>query len=407
MKANIQISAPHRGVRKVRAKKPGLLCALAVSATLAITTARAAITVGFSGVLSGPQAALGQDQYDGFMLGIEQLGGVLGGQKAVVLREDDQLKPDVGAQIVQKFIEKDKVDVIVGLGFSNVLMAEHRRIRDSGVVAITTNAGPAPIAGHMCLPNLFVLSTQNDSMSEAMGQYAKEQGYKNVYLMSMNYQAGKDKLAGFKRFYNAAPLDEVYTPLGQLDYSADISRMQSRQPDALFVFYTGSVGISFARQLNQAGLMGKLPFFSEGLVDANSLAALKDQVVGAIIGRTWATVLDNPHNRQFVRAFQARYGRLPTEFAANGYDAAWLLNEAVKAQGGQVGNSAQLAAAVKAAGATFPTVRGKFRFNRNNMPVQNLYAYQVVKEGDDVTLKQLGTVFTDHEDAYVSQCAMP
>jgi len=386
---------------------PALVWTLPVALAVATAPARADITIGFSGVLSGPQAALGQDQYDGFMLGIEQLGGALGGQKAVVIREDDQLKPDVGAQIVQKFIEKDKVNVIVGLGFSNVLMAEHRRIRDSGVVAISTNAGPAPIAGRMCLPNLFVLGWQNDSMSEAMGQYVKDQGYRQVYLMSLNYQAGKDKLAGFKRFYNATPpLDEVYTPLDQLDYSADISRMQSRQPDALFVFYTGGVGISFTRQLNQAGLMGKLPFFSEGLVDANSLVALKDQVVGAIVGRTWATVLDNPHNRQFVRSFQTKYGRLPTEFAANGYDAAWLLNEAVKTQGGKVGDSRQLAAAVKAAGATFPTVRGKFRFNTNNMPVQDLHAYQVVKENGQVGLKALGTVLTDHQDAYVSQCAM-
>lgn len=98
----------------------------ALAAATALTAASAAmadIRIGFTGVLSGPQAALGQDQYDGLMLGIEQLGGSLGGQKAVVIRDDDQLKPDVGAQIVQKFIEKDKVDVIVGLGFSNVLMA--------------------------------------------------------------------------------------------------------------------------------------------------------------------------------------------------------------------------------------------------------------------------------------------
>jgi len=382
-------------------------------ATLVLTlgtvslTAHADITIGFSGVLSGPQAALGQDQYDGLMLGIAQLGGNLGGQKAIVLREDDQLKPDVGAQIVQKFIEKDKVNVIVGLGFSNVLMAEHRRIRDSGVVAISTNAGPAPIAGRMCLPNLFVLGWQNDSMSEAMGTYAKEQGYQKVYLMSPNYQAGKDKLAGFKRFYgDKAPLDETYTPLDQLDYSADISRMQARQPDALFVFYPGGVGVNFTRQLHQAGLLGKLPFLSESLIDSNSLAALKEQAVGAIFASPWTTALDNDRSRQFVRDFQATYGRLPTEFAATGFDAAMLLHEAVKAQGSQVGDSRQLAAAVKAAGATFPSLRGTFRFNRNNMPVQDFHAYEVVKEGEQVGLKPLGTILTAHQDAYAPQCPM-
>ncbi|CAB3709910.1 ABC transporter substrate-binding protein [Achromobacter sp. K91] len=384
----------------------GLSALAAVAALTVANAAMADIRIGFTGVLSGPQAALGQDQYDGLMLGIEQLGGSLGGQKAVVIRDDDQLKPDVGAQIVQKFIEKDKVDVIVGLGFSNVLMAELRRIKESGVVALSTNAGPAPIAGRMCLPNLFVLGWQNDSMSEAMGKYVKDQGYKRAYLMSSNYQAGKDKLAGFKRFYGAAPADEIYTQLGQLDYSAEISRMQSASPDALFVFYTGGVGVNFVRQLRQAGLMEKLPFFSESLIDSNTLTALKEQAVGAIYGTPWATTLDNPQNRKFVEAFKAKYGRLPSEYAVGGYDAAFLLDTAIKQQGGKVGDSKALAAAVKAAGANFPTVRGKFRFNSNNMPVQDLYAYQVVKEGDGVGLKQLAKVFTDHQDAYVADCPL-
>src|SRR5690606_33141401 len=212
------------------------------AALMAAGSAQADVKIGFSGVLSGPMAALGQDQYDGFMLAVEQLGGKLGGQPVTVLREDDQLKPDVGAQIIQKFIEKDKVDAIVGLGFSNVLMAEVRRIKDSGVLALSTNAGPAPIAGKGCMANLFVMGWQNDGMSEAMGKYAKEQGYKNVYLMTSNYQAGKDKLAGFKRFYGGEIKHEVYTPLGQLDYAAEIAAVQNAKPDALFVFYPGGVG---------------------------------------------------------------------------------------------------------------------------------------------------------------------
>jgi len=261
----------------------------------------------------------------------------------------------------------------------------------------------------MCLPNLFVMGWQNEIMSEAMGQYVKDLGHKKVYLMSLNYQAGRDSLVGFKRFYNdTPPLDEVYTPLEQLDFAADISRMQSRQPDALFVYYMGGIGINFVRQLNQAGLMGKLPFFSESLIDSSSLAALQDQAVGAIFATPWSTLLDNPRSRQFVQAFQEKYGRLPTEYAASAYDAAWVLNEALLKHmpGGAVRDHAQLAAAIKAAGSTFPTVRGKFRFNTNNMPVQSVYAYQVVKENDAVGLKPLGAVLTDHEDAYASQCAM-
>ncbi|MDX3904380.1 MAG: ABC transporter substrate-binding protein [Pigmentiphaga sp.] len=385
-------------------KKTTLAAALA--ALVFAGAAHADVKIGFSGVLSGPMAALGQDQYDGFMLAVEQLGGKFGGQPVTVLREDDQLKPDVGAQIVQKFIERDKVDAIVGLGFSNVLMAETRRIKDSGVVALSTNAGPAPIAGKSCLANLFVMGWQNDGMSEAMGKYVKDQGYKNVYLMTSNYQAGKDKLAGFKRFYGGKIANEVYTPLGQLDYAAEISAVQNAQPDALFVFYTGGIGVNFARQLHQAGLMGKLPFFSESLIDANSLAALKEQAVGAIYGTPWAPVLDNAQNKKFVQGFEAKYKRTPTEYAANAYDAAYLLDAAVRKLGGKVSDNKAFAAAVKEVGSQFPTVRGKFAFNRNNMPIQNYYAFQVVQQADGVGYKQLAQVLTDHQDAYVGECKL-
>ncbi|HLU19228.1 MAG TPA: ABC transporter substrate-binding protein [Pusillimonas sp.] len=386
--------------------KKTAIAAFAAGLFMAVPAAHADITVGFSGVLSGPQGVLGQDQRDGFLLAIEELGGKLGGQKVNVVIEDDQLKPDVGGQIVQKFLERDKVDAIVGLGFSNVLMAELRRIKDSGVVAIATNAGPGPIAGRLCAPNLFGLAWQNDTMSEAMGQYAQDVGHKNAYLMSSAYQAGKDKLNGFKRYFKGEIVNEVYTPLGQLDFSAEISALQAASPEALFVFYTGGTGVNFARQVRQAGVMGKIPVYSEGMIDSNTLVSLKNQADGNIYGATWAPVLDNPHSKKFVKAFEGKYGHTPSEYAANGYDAAYLLDTAVRKLNGDVSDRQAFVKAVKEAGSEFPTVRGKFAFNTNNMPIQNVYAFKAIGQGDDVMVKQVATVFTDHQDAYVSECDM-
>lgn len=386
--------------------KKTAIAAFAAGLFMAVPAAHADITVGFSGVLSGPQGVLGQDQRDGFLLAIEELGGKLGGQKVNVVIEDDQLKPDVGGQIVQKFLERDKVDAIVGLGFSNVLMAELRRIKDSGVVAIASNAGPGPIAGRLCAPNLFGLAWQNDTMSEAMGQYAQDVGHKNAYLMSSAYQAGKDKLNGFKRYFKGEIVNEVYTPLGQLDFSAEISALQAASPEALFVFYTGGTGVNFARQVRQAGVMGKIPVYSEGMIDSNTLVSLKNQADGNIYGATWAPVLDNPHSKKFVKAFEGKYGHTPSEYAANGYDAAYLLDTAVRKLNGDVSDRQAFVKAVKEAGSEFPTVRGKFAFNTNNMPIQNVYAFKAIGQGDDVMVKQVATVFTDHQDAYVSECDM-
>jgi branched-chain amino acid transport system substrate-binding protein len=384
--------------------KKNAIAALLASAFFCASAARADITIGFSGVLSGPSAALGQDQYDGLMLGIELLGGSLGGQKVRVIREDDQLKPEVGNLIVQKFIEKENVDVLVGLGFSNVLMAESKRIRDSGVVALTTNAGPAPLAGKMCMSNLFVMGWQNDGSSEAMGRYVQEKGYKRTYLMAPNYQAGKDKLGGFKRMYKGEVVDEIYTTLGQPDYSAELSSMQAAKPDAVFVFYPGGNGINFLQQLRGAGLMGKVALFSDSVIDSTTLVALKKQALGVVFGANWAPILENAQNKKFVQAFQAKYKRMPSEYAVSGFDAAYLLDTAVRKSGGKVPDKKAFATAVKAAGSEFPSVRGKFAFNSNNMPIQNYYAFQVIEQGSGIGFKMLAQVLTDHQDSYVGDC---
>ena len=371
---------------------------------VALQSAYADVTVGFSGPLSGPVAAVGQDQYDGFMLGIESLGKKLGGQNVNVLREDDQLKPELGNQITRKFIDRDKVDAIVGLGFSNVLMASLPRIVESGTVAIATNAGPSPLAGKGCLPNVFSTAWQNDGTAEAMGKFAQDSGYKRVYLMAPNYQAGKDYIAGFKRYYKGEVLDEVYTQVNQPDYSAEIAQLQSAGPDAVFVFYPGGMGVNFVKQFSQAGLSKRIPMLSAFTVDGTTMPALRDASVGVISGAMWDVALATPGNAEFVAAFTKKYGRTPSHYSAVGYYTARLLDIAVGKVKGNASDKAAFAAAVKAAGSELKAIRGPFKFNANNMPVQNYYAFQVAKEGSQVVIKQLGTPLQNHEDAYVSQC---
>jgi branched-chain amino acid transport system substrate-binding protein len=374
------------------------------AAVMAVTHANADVKVGFSAPLSGPVASVGQDQYDGFMLGVDLLQGKFGGQPVTVLKEDDQLKPELGNQIARKFIDRDKVDALVGLGFSNVLMASLPRITESGTVAIATNAGPSPIAGAGCIPNVFSMAWQNDGAAEAMGKYAQDAGYKKVFLLAPNYQAGKDYISGFKRMYKGQVVDEIYTQVNQPDYSAEIAQVQAAGADAVFVFYPGGMGVNFVKQFSQAGLMKKLPLLSAFTVDGTTLPSLRDAAVGSVSGAMWDVALKTPGNAEFVAAFRKKYDRTPSLYAAVGYDTARLLDIAVKKVNGKTENKAAFAAAVKAAGSELKSVRGPFSFNTNNMPVQNYYAFQAVKDGNNVTVKQLSTPLTDHHDVYAAQC---
>jgi branched-chain amino acid transport system substrate-binding protein len=381
--------------------------ALAVLAGVAFASASpltAAATIGLMAPLSGPQAIVGQDQVDGFMLAVEQLGGKLGGQLATVLKEDDQLKPEIGSQIVRKFIDKDKVDAIVGLSFSNVLMASLPRIAESGTVAITTNAGPSTLAGAGCKANVFSAAWQNDGAAEAMGKFAQDKGIKKVYLMAPNYQAGKDMLTGFKRYFKGQIVDEVYTQVNQPDYSAELAQLQSAKPDAVFVFYPGGMGVNFVKQMSQAGLMAKVPLYSVFTVDGTTLPGLRDAAVGSVSGAMWDAALDTPENKKFVEEFERKYQRTPSEYAATAYDAANILNIALgKAK---PGDAQALAIAVKAAGSEFKSVRGPFAFNNNNLPVQNYYAFETIKSGSKVVGKLVATPLTKQTDAYHAQCAL-
>lgn len=379
---------------------------LAAGLSLAALGAQAqSVKIGFMGTLSGPAGALGQDQYDAFMLGIEHLGGKLGGATVQVIKEDDQLKADLGVQLAQKLIERDKVDIITGVTFSNVMMAVHKPITDANVLLVGSNAGPSPLTGKGCHRNFFSTSWNNDSLHESMGQHANDAGYKKVYLLAPNYQAGKDALSGFKRMYKGAVVDEVYTTVNQPDYSAEIAQLQAAKPDAIYVFYPGGMGVNFVKQYQQAGLLGKLPMLSTSTVDGTTLPALKDIAVGAVTGSPYSPDIDNPQNKKFVEDFRKKYNRTPSLYAAQSYDAAMLINAALTKTGGKADNRDTLRAALKSS--EFKSVAGPFRFNTNQFPIRNFYRVDVAKDASgQAVFVNKGVVLKDHADAYHKDCAL-
>lgn len=380
-----------------------------IAAAIGLATAQAQapgpLKIGFLAELSGPQGALGQDQYDGFMLVVERNGGKLGGVPVQILKEDSQLKPDVATQAVQRLIERDKVPIITGVTFSNIMMAIHKPVTQKEVFLVGSNAGPSPIAGSQCSPYQFMVSWQVDQLAEVFGVHANNKGYKRIYLMAPNYQAGKDFLAGFKRTFKGEILDEVYTGLNQPDFSAELTQLAAAKPDGVFVFYPGGLGINFVKQYQQAGLLGKVPLMSGGAVDGTTLPALKETALGVLGAFPWGPDLDNKANKRFVEEFEKKHNRIPASFAAQGYDAALLLDSAIAKVKGNVSDKRAFMAALKSA--EFESVRGPFKFGNNNFPVQDFHIQEVAKDAKGrVSLKTIATPYKSQPDAYHTQCAM-
>jgi branched-chain amino acid transport system substrate-binding protein len=381
------------------------LTVAALGGAQAQAPAPAPIKIGFMAELSGPQGALGQDQYDAFMLVVERNGGRLGGVPVQILREDSQLRPDVATQIVQRLIERENVPIITGVTFSNVMMAVHKPITERGVFLIGSNAGPAPIAGAQCSPYQFITSWQNDNQAEVVGAYANDKGYRRIVAMAPNYQAGKDFVAGFKRTYKGEVIDEVYTPLNQPDFAAELAQVAAKRPDAIYVFYPGGLGVNFVRQYQQAGLLGRIPLLSSSTTDGSTLPALREAALGVISGTFWGPDFGNPANKRFVEEFERKHNRIPSQYAAQSYDAALLLDSAIAKVNGNIANKDAFRAALKAA--DFQSVRGNFRFGNNHFPIQDHHIFEVARDGQGrVSLKTIATPLRDHVDAYASQCRM-
>jgi branched-chain amino acid transport system substrate-binding protein len=362
------------------------------------------IKIGVVSVLSGPQAALGQQLRDGFQLAVDQMGGKLGGRPVQITVIDDELKPDVAVGKVRGFVEGGKVDFVVGPVFSNILGAIAKPVLDSGAILISPNAGPSTLAGKACHQNFFVTSYQNDQVHEVLGKYAQDQGFKKAYIMAPNYQAGKDSLAGFKNYFKGEIVDEVYVPLTQLDFSAELAKIAAAKPDVVFAFMPGGLGVNLVKQWSQAGLQGKIPFLSAFTVDESTLPAQQDAAVGLFGGMTWAPNMDNPQNKKFVADYEAAFKIVPGSYAMQAYDAALLIDSAVKAAGGTADKD-KLRAAIKKA--DFTSLRGKFKFNTNGYPIQDFYLVKVAKRPDGKFQTEIAQkVFTDYADPHAKDCAL-
>ena len=364
------------------------------------------VKIGFISTLSGPSAAIGVDIRDAFLLAVKANGGKLGGLPAEVLVGDDQFKPDVGRQLAEKNVKIDRVNFLTGIVFSNIMLASAPLALENKIIYVSPNAAPSPMAGKDCNPYLFVASWPNDAYHEAAGQHATNRGYKNAYLIAPNYQAGKDSLTGFKRYYKGNVVAEVYTQLGQLDYAAELAQVRAAKPDALYIFLPGGMGINFIKQFVASGLSKDVPLIVPGFGDDQDIIRpVGEATLGLFDTAHWAIDFDNAANRKFVAAFEKEFRRLPTVFAAQGWDTAMLIDAAVRDVKGRIEDVEAVRKAMRAA--KFESVRGAFKFNRNQMPIQNYYLRVVAKDSQGrLVNKTIGTVFKDHGDAYVQDCKM-
>ena len=363
------------------------------------------IKVGIALDISGPFSALGAEARDGFDLAIDKLGGQLGGQPAEFLKTDFGGSPEQANQLVARYLQREKITFFTGPIGSNAALAVGPALFAAKVPYLSSNPGPSAYAGEKCSPWFFA-QYQNDTYDEAAGKVANEKGYRNVVLIAPNYPAGKDHLNGFKRLYSGTVKDEIYTRLGQTDYAAEIAQIRSAQPDAVFFFLPGGMGINFVKQFVGGGLKD-IPLIAPGFsADEDVIQAVGEPMLGVLNTAHWTHDLDIPANVEFVAAFRNKYdGRYPSVYAAMAYDSLMAMDAAVRDVAGKVEDREALLQALRKP--SFKSVRGDFKYGVNNFPVQNYYLREVGKDAQGrLTNKLIGTTLEQHQDAYVGACKM-
>ena len=386
----------------IRAMVAGVLAGIVFAVP---ASAQQKLKIGFITTMSGPQGIIGKHMKDSVELALDHLGHRMGGLPVEVVYGDDQTKPDVGVQLANEMMQKDHVDIVSGVIWSNVMMAVVPVVTGAGKIMVGANAGASPLAGSQCNRLYFSASWNNDESPEAMGKHLQDTGVQDLYVMAPNYQAGKDMVAGLKRYYKGRIVDEVYTKLGQQDYQAEITQLRSKNPKAVFVFYPGGMGVQFVRQYTQAGLREQIPLYSVFTVDETTLPALKDSAVGQYEARFWSPDLDVPASRKYVADFRKKYGYTPSFYGAQSYDAMLLIDSAVRAVKGNVKNTDGMVAAMEKA--NYDSIRGAFKFNVNHHPIEDFYLLKGVKEANgEVQMHIVQKVFDDHKDAYYQECKM-
>jgi branched-chain amino acid transport system substrate-binding protein len=379
--------------------------ATAAFAFSAPVSAQQKVRIGFISTFSGPQGVMGQFMKESVELAIDHLGGKVGGLPVEMFYGDDQLKPDVGVQVAEEMLKKNQVDFVSGIIWSNVMMAVVPVVTGSNKIMVGTNAGASPLAGKDCNRLYFSTSWNNDQTPEAMGKFLQDSGVNDLYVMAPNYQAGKDMVAGLKRYYKGRIVEEIYTKLGQQDYQAEISQLRSKNPKAVFAFYPGGMGIQFLRQYDQAGLRGKLPLYTVYTVDEISIPAVKDAAVGIKETRYWSPDLKNKANQKFVADYKKKYGKLPVFYGAQSYDGIMLIDSAIKAVKGNLKDVDGMVKAMEKA--NFQSLRGPFTYNVNHHPIQNFYLLDTVKlPSGDIEMRIQKTIFEKHKDSYFQDCKM-
>lgn len=356
---------------------------------------------------SGVFARLGESMTQATEMFFESIGWTAGGRRITLVKEDEGVPAtDVAVRKFRKLVEQDRVDLVTGVVSSGSLAALVDPIREARVITVISNAGFDGATREKKSPWLFRTSFSNWQIAAVQGEWAAKTIGKRAVTLQADYQVGRDNVRAFRDTFEPAGgriVEEIYYPLGTPDFAPYLARVRlaMQNADLVYCFAAGADAVRLVRQWREFG-MSHIPITCNGfMIGDDVLPAVGEAAVGMRGALPWISTLGYPENRRFVAAFRQRFNRTPDVYAAQAYETAIFIAEALKKVNGDTSNQPRLIEVMR--GITFKGPRGTFKLDpQTHNVILTMYIFEIVNEGGNV-VPRVSRVITNWKDPGVTK----
>jgi len=345
---------------------------------------------------SGVYTILGEEITNAMELAFKEENNEVLGKTIEIIRGDTEVKPNIALQKGRKLISSDKVDILVGPVSSSVALAIRDLVVQTKTPLIIPNAGANVLTREKCSKYITRISFSNYQVNAPMGTWLAKSGIKSAFLLAPDYAAGKEQMTAFREKFEAAGgkiLGEEYTPFRKTkDFGPYLARIKGSGADAVYVFYAGGEAINFIKQADSFGLGDVMKITGAGWTTSPLfIPAQKEAALGFIGSLNYVPSINTKENISFKENYVKNFGRIPSEFAVQGYDTGKVIIEAIKAVSGDISNKDKLAMAISKASIIGP--RGPLTIDpKSNNVIQNIYIFEVVEGKSGPELEIIETI---------------
>ena len=360
---------------------------LAIALTGSPAWAEKPIKIGFMAPLTGGAAQVGKDMVDGFKMYLDEVGSKLGGRPVELVVEDSQGRPEIALTKLRKFVDSDKVNIVMGEAFAHVGLALASKADELRIPMIFPVVAADDLTQRKRAKFVVRTGWASSQPSHPFGEWvAKTLGYKRVVTLASDYAFGWEVVGGFQRTFEEAGgqvVQKLWMPLNTTDLAPYLSQIR-RDADAVFALPVAATALRFPKQYQDAGLKSRLPVIGGGVIaDESVLPTFGDEALGMITPLMYSPVLDNPEMKRFVKEYRAKYGKVPSYFSETCYTTGRWINEAAKAVNGNVEDGEKFLAAFRKI--EIPNApRGPVKLDEHGNPLQNIYVRKVERKDGEL-----------------------